>query len=342
LDLVALGTIADVAPVSGLNRILLSYGLKEIEQTARFGLRLLKKRANCDNREISYGSVAFFLAPRLNAAGRIDEADPGFDLLLEKDPKRANQLADELERRNSLRQRIEEKIIAEAIGQIESLPDFKDRKSIVVAGKEWHPGVIGIVAQRLREKYFRPAFVISLDEGVGRGSGRSVNGLDLYQSLLRCRDLLTEFGGHRLACGLTLEESKLESFRNTFESAVRELASEDAFEPVLVCDAELPLFSISNQVIDDIEKLKPFGPGNSEPILVAKSVTVLDCQPRKERHLWFLLRERETTFQAMYFRAGIDPLKPGSLIDLAYAIERKVWRNEPQITLNIKDLKKLN
>jgi len=341
LDLVALGTVADVAPASGINRILLCYGLKQIEQTARFGLRVLKKRAGCDEREIGYGSVAFFLAPRLNAAGRIDEPDPGFELLLEQDPKRANDLADELERRNRLRQRLEEEMMREAVAQVESAPDFRKRKSIVVAGRDWHPGVIGIVAQRLREKYFRPAFAISLSGGSGRGSGRGMNGLDLYQALLSCQDHLIEFGGHKLACGLSLNESSLEPFRSAFEKAVNELAAKDAFEAVMICDAELPLPRITAQVTDDISKLKPFGPGNYEPVLVAKSVLVLDCQPRKESHLWFLLREKDTTMQAMFFRAGIEPVKAGSFIDIAYTIERSIWRNEQQTRLTLRDLKVL-
>jgi len=342
LDLVALGTIADVSLAQGLNRILLSYGIKEIQETSRFGLRVLKKRAGADEKELGYGQVAFLLAPRLNAAGRIDEADPGFELLLCKDPAAANKLADELERRNKLRQSIEEKIMEDAVKQVESKPDFRGRKSIVVAGLDWHPGVIGIVAQRLKERYYRPSIVISLSEGMGRGSGRGVNGLDLFESLTLCKEHLTEFGGHKLACGLNLKQEAIDPFREAFEAAVLKLASEDAFEEVLVCDAELPLFQISAELCSELDKLKPFGPGNSEPVMVAKSVLVIDSRPVKEKHLWLLLRERETTFQAMFFRAGIEPLKSGSLIDLAYTIERRVWKSEPQIRLIIKDLKKLN
>jgi single-stranded-DNA-specific exonuclease len=342
LDLVALGTVADVAPATGLNRVLLAHGLKELARTSRFGLRVLKKRAGCDEREIGYGQVAFLLAPRLNAAGRIDEPEPGFELLLTQDPKQANQLADELERRNSLRQRLEEKIMEDAVRQLESSPDFKSRKSIVVAGQDWHPGVLGIVAQRLREKYFRPSLAISLSGGMGRGSGRSVNGLDLYQALFSCRELLVEFGGHRLAAGLSLKQENLEPLQQAFEKAVIELAEKDAFQPVLLCDAELPLFMVSPELADQLDMLKPFGPGNPEPLLVAKSVLVLDCQLKKEKHLWLLLRERETTLQAMFFRAGIQPLKPGSLIDLAYNIERRTWNNKTELRLIIRDLIQLS
>jgi len=341
LDLVALGTVADVSPATGLNRVLLTHGLKEVAETSRFGLRVLKKRAGCDEREIGYGQVAFLLAPRLNAAGRIDEPDPGFELLVTSDAKQANQLADELEKRNSLRQQLEEKIMEVAVRQVESAPDFQKRKSIVAFGKDWHPGVLGIVAQRLREKYFRPALAISLSESMGRGSGRSVNGLDLYQALFRCREFLVEFGGHRLAAGLSLKQENLELFRQAFEKAVQELAEKDAFEQVLVCDAELPLFMVSSELADELDKLKPFGPQNYEPLLWAKSVLVLDCQLKKEKHLWLLLRERETTLQAMFFRAGIEPLKPGSLIDLAYTIERRTWNNKTELRLLIRDLKQL-
>jgi len=341
LDLVALGTVADVAPVSGINRILLSAGIKEIQQTGRFGLRLLKKRAGVDEKDLSYGQIAFFIAPRLNAAGRIDEADPGLELLLEKEPRRANQLADELERRNQLRQRIEEEIIKQAMAQIESRPDFAQKKSIVVSGQDWHPGVIGIVAQRLRERYTRPALVISFTKGMGRGSGRSVSGLDLYECLKLCSERLVEFGGHKMACGLSVKEGELAKFSEAFEQAVTRLASEDAFEEFLQCDAEVPLYMISSAMIDEIEKLRPFGPGNPEPVLVARSVLVLNSQLKKEKHLWLLLREREASFQAMFFRAGIEPLKTGELVDLAYSLERKVWKEELQIRLIIRDLKRI-
>jgi single-stranded-DNA-specific exonuclease len=341
LDLVALGTVADVAPAAGLNRMLLAAGIKELQGTARFGLRVLKKRARVDEKDLTYGQIAFFLAPRLNAAGRIDEAEPGFELLLEKDPARANALADELERRNLLRQRIEDEIMREAVSQVESDPDFAAKKSIVVSGEDWHPGVIGIVAQRLREKYSRPAFAISFSQGMGRGSGRSVSGLDLYQSLKLCAENLTEYGGHKMACGVSVRRDELEKFKAAFESAVRKLAPGDAFEETLNCDAEVPLYMISGGMIDELEKLRPFGPGNPEPVLVARSVLVLDAQLRKEKHLWLLLREREASFQAMFFRAGIEPPKRGELVDIAYTIERRVWRDQPQLRLMLKDLKRI-
>ena len=342
LDLVALGTVADVAPALGLNRILLNYGIKEIAESGRFGLRVLKKRAGVKDDEVGYGQVAFRLAPRLNAAGRINEADLGLELLLCSDPKRANELADELEKRNQLRQRIEVQILNEAQAQVEALPGFAQKKSVVVAGVDWHPGVIGIVAQRLREQFYRPAIAISLHNGVGKGSGRSSAGFDLYSGLTRCSGHLLEFGGHALACGLSLKESELDNFRSAFEKVVAEGSSAEMFEPVLNCDAELPLFKITPDLIDELGKLKPFGPGNPEPLLVARSVTVVDCQVRKERHLWLLLRERDSSMEAWSFWTRFEPLKPGQLIDLAYNIDRSSYQGKVRTRLIIKDLKKLS
>jgi single-stranded-DNA-specific exonuclease len=342
LDMVALGTVADVAPALGLNRILLNFGIKEIEQTSRFGLRVLKKRAGIDDKELGYGSVAFALAPSLNAAGRINEADLGLELLLTQDPKRANELADELERRNQQRQRIEEQILKDALEQINSFPDKGKRKSLVVAGEGWHPGVIGIVAQRLREQFFRPAIVISFHQGIGKGSGRSINGFDLYSGLSECQAHLLEFGGHRLACGLSLKESELEAFREAFEKVVCERVSDEALEEVLVCDAELPLYQITPELISEIEKLKPYGPGNYEPILVARSVMVLDVHIVKDKHLWLLVRERESSYRAWMFRSWIQDLAPGSLVDLAYSIERLVYKGESRTRLLVKDLKRVS
>jgi len=342
LDLVALGTVADVAPAVGLNRIILGLGLKEIEQSKKFGLRVLKKLAGVEDKELGYQEVAFFLAPRLNAAGRIKDPDPGLELLISRDARKANQLAEELERRNRLRQKIEERIFAEAIAQIESWQDFEQKKSIVVAGKDWHPGVIGIVAQRLRERYFRPSVVISLSKGIGLGSGRSMNGFDLYQGLVRCREYLLEYGGHKLACGLSLKESALEEFQKAFEKAACELAEKELFEEVLVCDAELPLYQISPELVQELEKLKPYGPSNPEPVLVARSVVVLGTELRKEKHLWLLVREESATFPAMFFRASIEGLKPGEMVDLAYCIERSFYKGEERVRLIIKDLKRLS
>jgi len=342
LDLVALGTVADVAPALGLNRILLNFGIKEIERSSRFGLRLLKKRAGIEGKKLGYGQVAFALAPRLNASGRINEADLGLELLLCKDPGRANELADELERRNQLRQKIEERILNEALDQINSWPDFKNKKSLVVAGADWHPGVIGIVAQRLREKFYRPAVVISFHQGMGKGSGRSINGFDLYLGLTRCQEYLQEFGGHKLACGLSLKESDLAGFRAALEKVVEDTVSGDDLEEVLICDAELPLYQITPGLVDELDKLRPFGPGNPEPVFVARSVFLMDVHIKKEKHLWLLVREKDQTYQAWFFRTKIDDLAPGELIDLAYTIDRSIWQGESRTRLIVKDLKRIS
>ena len=340
LDLVALGTVADVAPAYGLNRILLAYGFKELENTSRFGLRLLKKQADLEG-EISYGDVAFRLAPRLNSAGRIDEPDPSLEILLCTDPRRANQLAQELERRNQLRQRIEEQILNQAIEQIESWQDLSSRKSLVVWGEGWHPGVVGIVAQRLRERYFRPAVVLCVEGELSRGSARGIEGLDLYASLVKCQDYLLEYGGHKLACGLSLHRNQLEHFREAFEKAVSELASSEAFQPTLFCDAELPLDQISPQLLKELDQLRPFGPGNPTPVLVARAVKVVDVEWRKEKHLRMVVQENRTSLPGWYFRApGELKLKPGEVVDLVYQLDYS--SEQGRLRLLVQDLKKLS
>ena len=342
LDLVALGTVADVAPALGLNRVLLNFGIKEIDQSNRFGLRLLKKRAGIGEKKIGYGQVAFQLTPRLNASGRINEADLGLELLLCQDPKRANELADELVKRNQLRQRIEDQILISALEQIQSWPEHLEKKSLVVAGEDWHPGVIGIVAQRLRERFSRPAIVIGFHRGVGRGSGRSVNGFDLFLGLTSCKEYLQEFGGHKMACGLSLKESDLAGFRQAFEKVVADTVTDQDLEEFLVCDAELPLDRISPELADEIDKLRPFGPGNPEPVFVAKSVFLMDVHIKKEKHLWLLVREKDQSYQAWFFRNKIDDLAPGEFLDLAYTIDRSVWQGQSRTRLIVRDLKRLS
>ncbi len=341
LDMVVLGTVADVVGVLGANRVLVHFGLKELAATRRPGLKMLKKVADVSDRKLSYGVVAFYLAPRINAAGRMDEAEPGLRLMLTGDAREARVLAEELNNKNSIRQRVEERILREAEAEIESHPEWLDRRSLVVGGTGWHKGVIGIVASRLVDKYHRPAAVITFKEGMGKGSLRSIPGLHLYDTLKACSEHLVKFGGHSQAAGITIEEGRLDAFRESFEAAVSARTVPDDFEERLYADAEWPIARLDLDLVRDLEKFAPFGPGNPEPCLVARGVKVVHSRVLKDRHVLMVLREKDTTTDAIAFRMAEHLPERGEVLDVAYVPELDFYKGYERIRLRIKDFHRL-
>ncbi|MBI5166581.1 MAG: single-stranded-DNA-specific exonuclease RecJ [candidate division NC10 bacterium] len=313
LDLVALGTIADVVPLTGENRILVRHGLQRMVREPRPGIAALREEAGLRDGPISAGQVAFILAPRVNAPGRLSDPSISLRLLIAQEEGEARALAMDLGGQNRERQRIERDILAEARQAILDMDQSRSR-AIVLARRGWHPGVIGIVASRLVEEFYRPAVLIALEDGKGRGSARGIGSLDLYQALDSCKDHLIAYGGHRLAAGFTINEDEVEAFRHRFQELARETLGDEDLEPSLKIDAEVFLDELSLEVAAELEKLPPYGLGNPEPTLLARGLQVMKY-PRQvgENHLKIKVRQKEKVIGAIGFSmAGLQGEITGS------------------------------
>lgn len=326
LDLVSLGTIADIVPMLEENRVLVKYGLREIAAAHRPGMAALKTVSGVST--VSTGAVGFRLAPRLNAGGRLAEATAAVELLTTDSPERARQLAEGLDQENRARRAIEEDIRADALRLIDEDPDFASRRTIVLASPGWHPGVIGIVASRLVDRFYRPAVLIALnaENGQGRGSCRGIADVHLYQLLQRCGDLLIGFGGHRMAAGLSIHADRVSEFAACFEAAVREATTPAHFIPTIDVDDEIALAEVNQELVSDIERLEPFGPGNREPVFSTPRVTVVSRRIVGESHLKLEVRQDRSSLPAIAFGMAEAPVAPGDVVDLLSVPERDDWR----------------
>jgi single-stranded-DNA-specific exonuclease len=341
LDLVSLGTIADIAPLVGENRILAKYGLEVLNRNNRIGLQALIEVSGLSGKDISCGHVGFILGPRINAMGRIGSAYKALELLLMQDKDEALKLAKMLDVENRNRQKIEGKITEEAVEKVEREVNFKHHRVIVLASESWHPGVIGIVASRIADRYYRPAILISLDGKFGKGSGRSIENFHLFEYLLRCKDLLAGFGGHEAACGITIEKDKIDEFRDRINLEASKGLSEDIFSPTLDIDMDVPLNMLSEAVIAEIESLAPFGEANPRPVLASRGLTVKD-EPRRIGKGGFKMwvTDNALTCEAVTFgRSGLAAPAGGSGVDLAYTPSINTWQGLSSIQLELHDIK---
>ena len=265
LDLVAIGTIADVVPLTGQNRIYAYCGLRQLSCSSKPGIQALKRVAGVSGK-VGCGHVGFRLAPRLNAAGRMESAVPGVDLLLSGNADECSAIAAELDAANGERQAIEKRILDEALNMVESAGDYPGRRSIVLASESWHQGVVGIVASRLVERYHRPTILIALtEEGIGKGSGRAIPGIHLLDAIKSCGSHLERFGGHCHAAGLSLRADKVAEFAAAFEAEAARLLSDDDLTPRLAIDAEVYPKDITRELAMELKRMEPFGVGNPEP-----------------------------------------------------------------------------
>src|SRR5213594_4204220 len=302
LDLVALGTVADIVPLRAENRVLVQRGSIEIGKTSRIGLRKLMQVAGV-RPPILPEDIGYRLGPRLNAAGRLSTAEKSLRLLLTDDDGEATILAAELDRENRERQEVEKQIFNLAIAQIEGRFDAARDAAIVVGAPGWHQGVLGIVASRIARRYHRPTIVIGFDEnGIGKGSGRSIEGLNLVEALSCCAQRLDKFGGHEMAAGLALHEENFDLFAEAFRKAAREILSEEALQPCVRVDHELAFTEIDIDLLRWHEMLQPFGNGNPQPLFLARDVEPV-ALPRivNEKHLIFCLRQGSRHRRAVFF-----------------------------------------
>lgn len=338
LDLVALGTIADIVPLVDENRVLVSNGLRRLSASKRVGIVALKKAAGIAA-DVDSVAVGFRLAPRLNAAGRLDDASVAVELLLTRDPEKAAALASELNAGNEERQAVEQAILNDVLRKIETDPSLKGRKSIVLVSDSWHSGVIGIVASRVVELYHRPTILIALQDGNGKGSGRGIPGFHLHDALRACSGHLLRFGGHKYAAGLTIGEETLAEFTERFDEVAAGLISEEDLLPEIRIDAELSPSEIAMDTALEIASLEPFGSGNPRPVFLLRNARVVDKTVMKGRHLRLKILAEKTCLEAIGFSmAGRIP--DADLLNLVFSLEINTWNGARSVRLRLKDARR--
>lgn len=337
LDLVALGTIADVVPLTDQNRIYVYHGLKQLSASSRPGVQALKRVAGITG-SVNCGQVGFRLAPRLNAAGRMESAVPGVDLLLNDNPGECQSIAADLDAANVERQAVERLIFDEAVRMVERAADYPARRSIVLASDTWHQGVIGIVASRLVERYHRPTILIALDkDGTGKGSGRSIPGFHLLDAINACSTHLERFGGHRHAAGIGLASAQLTDFQAAFEAAARDMLGDDDLVPRLEIDAEVLPEQVTRELALELKRLEPFGSGNPEPVLMLRGLKVGERRVVGEGHLRLRLIAAGCAFSAIAFRMAEREI--ADRVDIAFFPEMNDWNGSSSLQLRVKDLR---
>jgi single-stranded-DNA-specific exonuclease len=342
LDLVALGTVADVAPLRGENRIFVRHGLDILNTTKRQGLKSLMEAAGIKEKKISTHSISFILAPRLNASGRVDSAHSSLDLLLSENAAEADQLAQYLNDHNRQRQKIEEKVLGEAMDLIEREVNFKDDFIIVLSHEDWHPGVLGIVASKIVDRFYRPAIIISLQDEVGRGSARSVHNFHIYEALLQCEAFLKEFGGHKHAAGLTIDRKNIKEFKELLNTIARANFQNGSLAPLLEVDAQIPLSLINQDLLNAIGRLSPYGEANRRPVFVSRNLMVKSKPVLVGKgSIKFWVSDGELTFEAIGFGMNdfFGLVSEAPRIDLAYCLGWDDWSPHNPIQIEIKDIK---
>ncbi len=340
LDFVALATIADIVPLVDENRIFARKGLMQLDRTIHPGLSALKTVASVGSPAKSF-DVSHKLGPRLNASGRLDTAKASLDLLLCQDASIAQTHAEDLDEQNRDRQELEYNTREEAEQMIHDLPPEQRNHGIVVGSRGWHPGVVGIVASRISKFYHRPTFIIAIDDdGLGKGSGRSVPGVSLVDALNASRDLIVAGGGHEMAAGVTVNEDQIEAFRERFSEHVKNQADGDALVPKLHVDAVVSLAEVKMDLLDSYELLHPFGASNPQPLFMAKSVE-MGGEPRviKEKHLKFQFYQDGVLRDAIYFNSA-DLELPNPPWDIAFHIDRNEFRGISQLSMTIQAVRK--
>ncbi len=309
LDIVVIGTIADLVPLVDENRLIVKKGLKELQKTNRLGLQALKKIIGIHDKELNADHVGFGIGPRINAAGRLDSATPAVELLISEDKQEINRLVTEIDELNKVRQAIVNEMTLEAVEIVEKqFASLEDHKVLLVANEGWNAGVIGIVASRLVERYYRPTIVMTIDstKGVIKGSARSIEGFDMFKNLSECRDLLPHFGGHPMAAGLTMNLENLEQLRDRLNKLANETLTDDDYIPITKVDLPITLDEITLKVIEEMSLLAPFGVSNPAPKVIVERVNISQMKRigSEENHLKMLVTENEHSVDCIGFHLG--------------------------------------
>ena len=342
MDLVAVGTIADIVPLTSENRIFASIGLQHLIEKKNLGLNALVQISGLNQKTLNTSDIVFGIAPRINAAGRMGSASVSVELLISTDETKSMELAEIIEHQNSLRQQEDQKTFQEACDIIEKkYKDLQQTSCMVVSSDNWHPGVIGIVASKLVEKYYRPVIMISFKDGFGSGSGRSVADFDLFEALKQTEHNLHSFGGHKYAVGLTIYQEYLDRFENELSRYVSENLRLEQIQPPLQIDAEIELYNINNILLDALEHFAPFGAGNMRPVFFTKNVTIAGYPYNVgHNHLKLKVIKDGIYFDLIGYNLGdyLPLLKKNSKLDIAYTLEYNCFGNNLTIQGKLKDL----
>jgi single-stranded-DNA-specific exonuclease len=342
IDLAALGTAADVVPVVGDNRIILKEGLKLIQSGERAGIRALKEVSGVKKGPLRVTALHFMLIPRINAAGRIADANDVVKLLLTDSDDEATRLAEWLNGLNARRQEIGESVYSDAMDMFQASGRGSEETGAIVVGKEgWHRGVLGIVAARITDAFYRPSFVLSIENGVAKGSARSIPSFDVHDGLSRCNELLRTFGGHKQAAGLSLSSGDIDAFRDMISRLVLGTVAEDDLAPVLRIDAPLSLSDVTADFVQEITRLEPFGYGNEEPVFGAKRVEIVQSRIVGNNHLKLYLKQNGKGMDSIGFALGgmLDEVRPGTLVDAAFHPVMNEWDGGRNLQLNLKSVR---
>ncbi len=343
LEFVALATTADIVPLVGENRTLVKLGLETLNNNPSPGIRALIETSGIEPGRITAGQIVFVIAPRINAVGRLGDAKRAVELLTCDNYDRALDLARVFEEENRNRRKIDQDTFLEAQQIVDNYLSIENDNAIILHQETWHPGVIGIVASRLVERYYRPTIMMTTVDGIARGSARSVAGFDIYQALKRCEDKLLQFGGHKYAAGLSVDVERLDEFKEAFHSVARELLTQKLLTPQLRIDAEIDLGELTPKFVRVLSQFAPFGPENMRPVFVARNVELYG-QPRivGNNHLRFKVRKHNRVFDAIGFNLGrlMERLQNGRrYIDIAFSIDESEFAGEVVPQLKIRDLK---
>ena len=343
LDVACLGTVADIVPLLGENRIIVKHGLEQLRVSPNLGLAALKEVSKvANNRNINTRDVGFALGPRLNAAGRVGDPKMGVELLLCPEPERAKEIARELDGSNRERQHIEHRVLEDALNMIEKKPDILNSKVIVLASENWHQGVIGIVASRLLDKHHRPVLLISIEGDEGIGSARSIDGFHLFNALEQCKELLIKYGGHDKAAGFSISVSEIDKLRDKLNAIADEILDEEALMPCVTIDKVLHLDELTKDVVEEMALLAPFGHCNPGPVLGSREVSMVEWRAvgEKQNHLKVKVRGEQQVFEGIGFDMAscARELSATRTIDLAYTPEINEWNNRRMVQLKVKDI----
>lgn len=341
-DLVAMGTVADVMPIVGENRVIVAAGLAQLPQTTRIGLSMLLREAGQADKKLTSGTISFVLAPRINAAGRLGEATRAVELFLTEDPVRAQSLAAWLCEQNKSRQTAEAEILDQALQKLRREYNPIEDRVIVLAGENWHHGVIGIVSSRICDRYGSPTVLIALDGDTGKGSGRSLTGFNLFEALGSCADLLEKFGGHELAAGLTISRDNIPALKARLEQYAAAHVRPADMRPVLHIDSVIPPAYITEHNVAGLAALEPFGLQNAQPVFSMDNMYVEDITPiSSDRHVRLVLQKDGVQFTAMLFGTGAGGcgFAQGNLVDVAFHAEINEYRGRRSVQLVLQDVR---
>lgn len=339
LDIVCIGTISDIVPLVDENRVIVKLGLKLVEQTKNLGLRAILQASGYS--KIDSSTISFGVAPRINACGRMGHQEEALKLFLSKEINEVNELTQKLNEYNRLRQETEKSIYTDAIMQIER-DGLASHSTIVVMGKNWHHGVIGIVSSKITEMYFKPSILLCEEQDYGKGSGRSIPGFDLHEALTECNDTIEKFGGHSMAVGINVKKDKFEEFKQKLEQIARERHIEEIV-PILKIDAQISLDEINKEMVDSLKELEPFGEENKTPLFVFKNLKIDSIRALSEgKHLKLTLKDSKNIVNAIGFNLGelSNDYRIGDKVDVVGNLEINSFNGVDNIQINIKDIMK--